>query len=123
MQTGLILDIQTSKGSVHDFKLYKDTYLEQLPDNAKLLADSGYQGIAKLYKQSFIPFKKPREGQTLELCKQANHYLAKFRIMFEHKIGLIKRFKIVAHKYRNRRQYYDIRMKLFASVVNLELSL
>ena len=59
----------------------------------------------------------------LEICKQADHYLAKFRIMVEQKIGLIKRFKIVAHKYRNRRQRYDLRMKLFAAVVNFELNL
>ncbi|GAF57303.1 mobile element protein [Psychrobacter sp. JCM 18901] len=43
--------------------------------------------------------------------------------MVEHKIGLIKLFKIVAHKYRNRRQRYDLRMKLFAGVVNFELGL
>ena len=73
--------------------------------------------------KSSLPFKKPRGGQLLELCKQANQYLAKFRIMVEHKIGLIKRFKIVAHKYRNRRQRYDLRIKLFAGVVNFELGL
>ena len=115
--------MQTCKGSIHDFKLYKDTYPDWLPCDAKLLADSGYQGLAKLHEQSFTPFKKPRGGQLLELCKQANHYLAKFRIMVEHKIGLIKRFKIVAHKYRNRRQRYDLRMKLFAGIVNFELNL
>ena len=119
----MILDVQTSKGSIHDFKLYKDTCPDWLPCDAKLLADSGYQGIAKLHEQSFTPFKKPRGGQLLELCKQANHYLAKFRIMIEHKIGLIKLFKIVAHKYRNRRQRYDLRIKLFAGVVNFELGL
>ena len=59
----------------------------------------------------------------LELCKQANQYLAKFRIMVEYKIGLIKPYKIVAHKYRNRRQRYDLRMKLFAGIVNFELGL
>jgi len=122
-QTGLILDVQTCKGSIHDFKLYKDTCPDWLPNNAKLLADSGYQGLAKLHKQTFTPFKKPRGGQLLEICKQANHYLAKFRIVVEHKIGLIKLFKIVAHKYRNRRQRYDLRMKLFAGIINFELNL
>ena len=115
--------MQTCKGSIHDFKLYKDTCPDWLPENTNYLADSGYQGITKLHKQTFTPFKKPRGGQLLEICKQANHYLAKFRIMVEHKIGLIKRFKIVAHKYRNRRQRYDLRMKLFAGIVNSELNL
>ena len=79
-KTGLILDIQTSKESVHDFKLYKDTCPDWLPCDTKLLADSGYQGIAKLHEQSFTPFKKAGGGQLLALCKQVNHYLAKFGI-------------------------------------------
>jgi hypothetical protein len=29
----------------------------------------------------------------------------------------------VAHKYRNRRQRYDLRMKLFAGIINSELNL
>jgi len=92
-----------------------------LPKSTSYLADSGYQGIAKLHDQTFIPFKKPKGGELLTLCKQANQYLAKFRILVEHKIGLIKLFKIIAQRYRNRRQRYDLRMKLFAAVVNLEL--
>ena len=115
--------MQTCKGSIHDFKLYKDTCPDWLPCDAKLLADSGYQGLAKRHNQTFTPFKKPRGGQLLEICKQANHYLAKFRIVVEHKIGLIKLFKIVAYKYRNRRQRYDLRMKLFAGIINSELNL
>lgn len=122
-KTGLILDVQTCQGSVHDFKLYKETYPDWLPDSTKVLADSGYQGIAKLHDQTFTPFKKPRGGQLLELCRQSNQYLAKFRITVEHKIGLIKIFKIVAHIYRNRRQRYDLRMKLFAGLVNFEIGL
>ena len=113
--------MQTCKGSIHDFKLYKDTCPDWLPCDAKLLADSGYQGLAKRHNQTFTPFKKPRGSQLLEICKQANHYLAKFCIVVEHKIGLIKLFKIVAHKYRNRRQRYDLRMKLFAGIINSEL--
>lgn len=119
-KTGLILDVQTSKGSVHDFRLYKENLPKWLPKNTCFMADSGYQGIAKLHKQTFTPFKKPKGAQLIETAKQANHYLAKFRILVEHKIGLIKLFKIVAERYRNRRKRYDLRMKLFAGIVNFE---
>ncbi|MGP5224604.1 hypothetical protein [Psychrobacter aquimaris] len=68
-----------------------------------------------------MPFKKPRGGQLLEICKQSNHYLVKFRIVVEHKIVSIKLSRSVAHKYRNRRQRYDLRMKLFAGIINSEL--
>ena len=70
-----------------------------------------------------MPFKKPRGGQLLEICKQFNHYLVKFRIVVEHKIVLIKLSRSVAHKYRNRRQRYDLRMKLFAGIINSELKI
>lgn len=56
-------------------------------------------------------------------AKRANQYLAKFRILVEHKIGLIKLFKIVSERYRNRRQRYDLRMCLFAGIVNFENTL
>lgn len=115
--------MQTCKGSIHDFNLYKQTCSDWLPKNTNYLADSGYQGIAKLYAQAFIPFKKSKGGELLTLCKQANQYLAKCRILVEHKIGLIKLFKIVAQRYRNRRQRYDLRMKLFAGLFNFELKL
>ena len=52
-----------------------------------------------------------------------NQYLAKFCILVKYKIGLIKRFNIVAERYRNRRKSYDLRMRLFAGLVNFELSL
>ena len=66
-QTGLILDVQTTKGSVHDFKLYKKTCSGWLPVNTSYLADSGYQGIAKLHDQTFIPFKKPKGSEFIRL--------------------------------------------------------
>lgn len=56
-QTGLILDVQTSKGSVHDFSLYKQTCPDWLSNNTSYLADSGYQGIAKRHDQTFTPLK------------------------------------------------------------------
>ena len=91
-----------------------------LPENTSYLANSGYQGIAKLHDHTFVPLKKPMGGELLDCCKQANQYLAKCRILVEHKIGLVKLFKIVAKRYRNRRQRYELRMKLFAGMVNFE---
>lgn len=115
--------MKTCKGSIHDFSLYKQTCPDWLPKNTSYLADSGYQGIAKRHDHTFIFCKKPKGGELLALCKQANQYLAKCRILVEHKIGLIKMFKIVAQRYRNRRQRYDLIIKLFAGFVNFELSL
>lgn len=118
-----MLDVQTCKGSIHYLNLYKQTCPDWQRKNTNYPADSGYQGIAKLHDQTLTPFKKPKGGELLALCKQTNQYLAKCRILVEHTIGLIKLFKIVAQRYRNRRQRYDLRMKRFAALVNFELKL
>lgn len=47
---GIILDVQTCKGSIRDFKIYEEACPNWLPNEAKLLADSGYQNIAKLHR-------------------------------------------------------------------------
>ena len=66
--------MQTCKGSIHDFKLYKDTYPDWLPCDAKLLADSGYQGLAKLHEQSFTPFIKPQKTQKKQQKKKQRYF-------------------------------------------------
>ena len=91
--------------------------------NTCYLVDSDYQSIAKLHNRTFISFKKPKGAELLAIYKQANQYLAKCPILIDHKIDLIKLFKIVTQGYRNRRQRYDLRMEVFAGLVNFELSL
>lgn len=68
-KTDLILDVETTKGAVHDFKLYKETCPDWLPENTSYLADSSYQGIAKLHNQTFTPFKNLKGGKLLDCCE------------------------------------------------------
>ena len=66
--TGLvILSVICCKGSVHDFKLLKDSRLPIHPDIIKTL-DSGYQGIAKIYQNCEIPIKSTKK-KPLSRCK------------------------------------------------------
>jgi len=39
----------------------------------------------------------------------------------EHVIGWIKRFRIIADRYRNRRKRFGLRFKLIAGIYNYEL--
>ncbi len=50
-----------------------------------------------------------------------NHTLSSERIFVEHVIGKVKRFKIVADRYRNRRRRFGLRFNLIAGIYNLEL--
>jgi len=42
------------------------------------------------------------------------------RVLNEHVIGLIKRFKIVSDRYRNRRKRFSLSFNLICSICNYE---
>ena len=50
-----------------------------------------------------------------------NKIIASLRITNEHVIGKIKRFKIVADRYRNRRKRFGLRFNLISGICNYEL--
>ena len=52
-----ILSVVCRKGKVHDYRIFKESCLAIAPEINKL-ADSGYQGIAKLYTNGYTPIKK-----------------------------------------------------------------
>ena len=55
------------------------------------------------------------------LQKQINREIGKRRIKVEHVIGNLKRFKILAERYRNRRKRMGLRFNLIAAIYNMEL--
>lgn len=76
-----------------------------------VLVDLGFQGILSDYEGEniFIPFKKPRKSQDnpapklTEAQKAVNQALAKIRVLAENAIAGIKRFTILTHIFRNRK--------------------
>ncbi len=47
--------------------------------------------------------------------------MASDRVMNEHINGLLKRFKIFAERYRNRRRRFGLRINLLAGIYNFEI--
>ena len=84
------------------------------------LEDKGYQGIARYHTNSFIPFKKPRDGELSESERDYNRALSGERICIEHVNRRLKVFKILAQRYRNRRKRYGLRFNLIAALYNHE---
>ncbi len=41
----------------------------------------------------------------------------------ENVIGVVKRFRIIAEKYRNRRKHFNLRFNLIAGIYNFELNM
>ena len=111
----LILATKFAKGSVHDFELLKRSkVLSKIKPTTKVLADSGYQGIKDLHKESEIPLKKT---PLTKEQKAQNHQLSKLRIVVENIIGDLKVFKIAT--YRNCRKRLILMFNLICSLCNL----
>ena len=87
----------------------------------RAITDTVYQGIQKLHKKSELPKKKSKKNPLGKEDKKRNQALASERAIHENVIGMLKRFKIISDKYRNRRKRFGLRFNLIAGIYNLEL--
>jgi transposase len=111
-----------ARGPVHDFALYERSRLEP-HESLEVLADSGYQGLQKLHAKGRTPQKKPRKAELTDEQRHSNRELARRRVVVEHVIRCLKIFRILAERYRNRRERFSLRFNLIAGLYNHELSL
>jgi IS5 family transposase len=119
IETGEIYSINIAKGKVHDFQIYKDSRIF-LNNTNTIIADSGYQGIQKLHKNSTIPDKKSKGKELTKDQKKNNKLISSKRIIIEHINRFLKIFRIVSNRYRNKHNKFGLRMNLIAGIYNLE---
>ena len=117
-----IISTAFSKGRNHDFKLFKESK-HYIHKDTKVLTDTGYQGIKQLHVRVELPRKKSRKQPLSKIDKQFNQKLASERALNENVIGSIKRFKIIADRYRNRRRRFQLRFNLISAIHNMEIAL
>jgi hypothetical protein len=118
--SSLIICTNFCNGKKHDFKLFKDSKV-RWTQNIQGIVDSGYTGIKKLQSTSLIPKKRSRGKILSKEEKQINRDISSERVLNEHVIGRLKRFKILSDKYRNRRKRFGLRFNLIAGIQNWEL--
>lgn len=109
-----------SNGRKHDFRVFKESKIK-FHIETYLLADGGYQGLKKLHARTQIPKRKTKKNPLTKEDKQNNQLLSRERVLNENVIGLLKRFKILADRYRNRRKRFGLRFNLISGIYNLEL--
>ena len=107
---------RTFAGHTHDYAMLKEEFPPDQPwfENTDVLADLGYQGIRNDYEgdRIEIPAKKPRRSRANpnpELSseeKAGNRALSKVRIFVENAIGGMKRYNILNHPFRNRKDNF-----------------
>ena len=110
-----------SNGKKHDFRLFKESKTHINP-KIKSVTDTGYIGIDKLHKNSALPKKRSKKRPLSKEDKAFNRSVSSERVVNENVIGSIKRFKIIADKYRNRRKRFALRFNLISGIYNFELA-
>lgn len=103
----LVLTKQKS-GRRHDKRLAdKEHLFTSLPQDIDLFVDTGFQGVSKLHSRTYIP-KKRRKGKPLTVYdKEMNRLISSYRVVVEHAIGGIKRYRCISEKLRNRKAWID----------------
>lgn len=117
-----VICTNVANGKKHDFKLFKESKIRCKP-SSEILTDSGYTGIKKIHANSRLPKKSSKKKPLTKEDKKNNRIISSERVLNENVIGVIKRFKIVNDKYRNRRKRFGLRLNLICGIYNYELSL
>jgi hypothetical protein len=116
---GQIICTSFANGRRHDFRLFKESKLK-IDSKIQAIVDTGYLGIAKFHANAVIPIKRSKKRPLTKVDKAFNRSVSSERVLNEHVIGLIKRFKIVSDRYRNRRKRFGLRFNLIAEICNYE---
>jgi len=129
---GLILHkTPHARGSRHDYALFKWRH-PRLPDMVCLGLDLGYDGVQNDYPgfNALVPYKRRSPGRgkrgvkAEELTREQkafNRWLSGERVVVEHTFSRLKKFRIMAHEFRNRLRHYDTVTDIVCGLVNLRI--
>lgn len=119
-------------GQYHDFSLLKEEFhKEQVFKEHQVWVDLAYVGFEKYYKSKklHLPHKKPRKTKTrpdpklTDAQKQSNKQKSQVRIVVEHAIAGMKRYKILMEKFRNKsEEFADAVIEVCAGLWNYKLT-
>ena len=129
---GLIVHRTThARGRTHDYAVFKRNHPD-LPKKVRPIVDLGYYGIENDYPEMdpLIPFKRHGGGRghggekgrplTPEQ-KVFNSQLSKERVVVEHTISRLKKFRMMSDEFRNRLRHYDTMTNIVSGLINLRI--
>jgi len=126
-KAGTILSLSgTYPGKVHDYEMFKEEHaVEHIPKYSRLHLDRGYQGLKKDFPNlvSAIPIKRNRWKKELTRSEKIfNTKLAKKRVIVEHVISRLKKYRLLADVFRNRITSYRKDFRNIAALTNFRLA-
>jgi hypothetical protein len=120
--SGRVVDVSdTVPGPWADIKLLqKSRLLNRLPEGVGGIGDLAYVGIADLHPEGLgaAPRRKPRGQERPPEDRRYNRAFSRRRIVVEHAIGRLRRFRSLAHVNRHRRKGHAARVRAVAGLVN-----
>ena len=119
---GMIICLSFAKGKTHDFRLFRQSSVHAKTSTV-LQTDTDYQGVSKIHANSVLPKKRSKKHPLTKQNKWHNRMISSQRALNEHIIGRLKKFKVLAHKYRNRRKRFALRFNLIAGICNFEINI
>ncbi len=99
-----------AEGKKHDYGMFKELFPPELfPNSITLWLDLGFIGVEKDYPDATVmmPKKKPRGKELSDEEKAQNKVISGLRVLVEHAIGGIKRFRITTEKFRNKKDTFN----------------
>lgn len=118
---------KTVTGKTHDFTMLKQCAPPKyIPLTVRQRVDLGFKGYCKQYPNHrvSIPVRKPRTRELSLTVKEQNARKSRIRVLVEHAIGGIKRFRITTDVFRNRiKDFDDTAMLISSGLWNYHLAL
>lgn len=108
---------RTVPGNRHDKKLFDQTKLA-IPRGIKLLGDLGYLGARGVS----LPYKSSKLKPLTKQQQRHNQQHARWRIIAEHVLAQLKKFQILAQRFRNQLDTYNQIFQNIALLYNYRLA-
>ncbi len=109
-------------GKKHDYKIYKNNR-PIIPKEVMGIFDLGFLGVQKDFsdQKSSLPIKKKRNQILMDEERKYNRNHSRVRIVVEHAICKIKKYRIMNDVFRNRLRKYDRVSDIVSGLVNYRM--
>ena len=101
----------TKPGRRHDKRLSDRIHLMNgIPKDIGVWTDSGFQGIQDMHPNTLVAKRGRKNKPLTQAEKRENRVISSFRIVAEHAIGGMKRYRVMTDTLRNKIGVFDDRI-------------
>ena len=112
----ILVVTKQKSGRRHDKRLAdKESVFENIPQEIPIYADTAFTGEARVHKNLLLPKKKPKGKPLTYDEKETNKIISSYRVIVEHAIGGIKRYRCMSERLRNRKAFIDDQFLLLSA--------